>query len=448
MRFYRPDSGGRWRRGISAARRVTQRSTASTPPPVHGSRIERAYCVAAFLIGISCTTTINLVGAMPVGELVLLAVCAHAILTVAVSKRLPAPAPAHRLLFLFAACQAVALASYVVSDIWRESTSIDMIRGWLRMIFVLIDIATLALVLGGSGKAFVWLQVGTALSCLQLLLGPPLFNDYWKFGFSLPVTAFVLLLAPRFFGYWGAVTGLASLGILHFHMDFRSLGAECLALGAALSIRLLPRKSRRLLLVVGSLLCIVVAPMAVAKMFETSGSGRANRSNVERSAMIQAAWEGFTSSPLIGQGSWFSKSAVMENFLRIRAEKEEAAGGGMGFADDDFSGTAIHSQILVSLAEGGVFGGTFFFLYGLLIWWALCFALSEAPWHWTLPSRIFIVAGSFFNLWMSPFSGPARISIALTVILISLFWKERAGHQTRPSPNLSTHLSTKLFARP
>jgi hypothetical protein len=393
----------------------------------HGSfpAIERPYCLAAFLIGLFSTATVNLVGAMPLGELVLMVVCLHAMIVVALTKRLPSPIPAYRLLYVFIGFQAVALFSYVISDLWRESSNVDMIRGWLRMIFVIIDMATLGLVLGVSGRAFVWLQVGTALSFMQMICVPPLFNDYWKFGFGFPVTSLVVLLAPRIAGLWGASLGLVALGVLNFFMDYRSLGAECIAIAAVLLLRLLPKTARKTILIITAIVCLGVLPLVVSKVFGMSGSGRANRSNVERSAMIQAAWEGFTNSPVIGQGSWFSKSDVMSNFLRIRAEKEEAAGGGMGFAEDDETPMAIHSQILVSVAEGGVFGGIFFFMFGAYILWAMWFAITEAPWHWTLPSRFFILVSGFVNLWMSPFSGPARIGIATTVLIIALFWRER-----------------------
>ena len=98
----------------------------------------------------------------------------------------------------------------------------------------------------------------------------------------------------------------------------------------------------------------------------------------------------------------------------------------MQFQDDDFEGIAIHSQIVVSLAEGGVLGGTFFILYGVLVLWAIWFAVIHAAWAWTLPSRLLLLVLSFFNLWMSPFSGPIRVEIAGTVILVTILWSERS----------------------
>ena len=47
---------------------------------------------------------------------------------------------------------------------------------------------------------------------------------------------------------------------------------------------------------------------------------RAGRSDVDRTAMIQAAVEGFVESPFIGHGSWFSNSDVLDNYLYIRAD--------------------------------------------------------------------------------------------------------------------------------
>jgi len=408
-------------------------------PPTSGKTLAFFYCLAAFSIGLIRTTTISLVGAMPIGELILLVVVGHALLWLALTRRSPAPLPSPRLLALFIFCQLVAFGSYIVTDLWRESIPVDMIRGWLRMIFVLIDIGGLALIFGGASRAFLFLQIGAGLSFAQLLIAPPTFGDYWKFGFGYPATTLVFLLAPRVLGFWGAPLACFALGGLHSVMDFRSLAAICVAIGGLLLLRIVPRLARKLLMVLAALVFIVSSPVIFQKMFADTG-GRADRSNVERLAMLAAAWEGFVESPIIGQGSWFGKSQVMDNFLLIRADKAHAAGGAMHFKDDDFEGIAIHSQLFVTLAEAGLFGATFFFVYGGFIIWALWFALTDAAWHWTLPSRVFILVSGFWDLWMSPFSGPVRVNIALIVILIALFWRERsqqrAGLPAQPPAGL------------
>jgi O-antigen ligase len=213
--------------------------------------------------------------------------------------------------------------------------------------------------------------------------------------------------------------------LLHAVMDFRSFGGICVFLCFLLSLRALPKSTRKAVMAVGGVTALLLMPWISQKMFSNTG-GRSDRSNVERSSMLEAAWEGFLASPVIGNGSWFSNSDVIDNFLLIRAEREQLSGGGLGFDNTSAEGLAIHSQMLVTLAEGGVVGGAFFFCYGVFILWAIWFALGDAAWDWTLPSRLFLLVNSFWDLCMSPFSGPVRINIALTVVLIALFWRERA----------------------
>jgi hypothetical protein len=159
--------------------------------------------------------------------------------------------------------------------------------------------------------------------------------------------------------------------------------------------------------------------------FLTGTLGSATRSNVERSAMLQAAWEGFLNSPLVGNGSWFSKSDVWDNFLMLRANKEFASGQQLGFDPSDFEGVAIHSQILTALAEGGLLGGTFFLVYTALILSAFWFLLTDATWHWLMPIRLSILISSFWGIFMDPFSGTARFSIAMAVALSLVLLAER-----------------------
>jgi hypothetical protein len=399
--------------------------TAFESIPTMGKQGVRAYWAAAFILGLTRLLTFSLVGAMPVGELVLMALLGQTVLWIALFHRLPVPIPSPRLITLFCVCQFLALMSYIFSDLWRNSLPVDMIRGWLRMVFVLLDIVGLALLMGVGRRAFIYFQIGSGLSFLQIFILPPLFGDYWKFGLAYPVTVSVLLVVPFFFGFWATIFAFLGLGVLHAVMDFRSFGGICVFLCFLLSLRALPKITRKSILAVGGGATLLLMPLISQKMFSNTG-GRSDRSNVERSSMLTAAWEGFLASPVIGNGSWFSNSNVIDNFLLIRAEREQLSGGGLGFDNSSAEGMAIHSQMLVTLAEGGLVGGAFFFCYGVFILWGIWFALGDAVWDWTLPSRLFLLVNSFWDLWMSPFSGPVRINIALTVVLIALFWRERA----------------------
>jgi hypothetical protein len=313
-----------------------------------------------------------------------------------------------------------------------------MVRGWSRMVFLGINILAFAQLFGVSSRCFVALQIGLIFSFGGSLLTGPLFGDYWKFAFAYPVTTAVLLLAPRWLGFLGSIVACFALTGLQAVMDFRSVGGICAVVGVLLMLRYFPAPWRRALLLMGAVVGLILSPFAAERALSSSGE-RGTRSNVERSAMLQAAWEGFKSSPIVGQGSWFSRSKVMDDFLLIRMTNAQEAGVG-GFDDTDFEGVAIHSQILVALAEGGLFGATFFIVYGAFILWALWFCLVEARWSWLMPIRLFILLVAFWNLLMSPFSGPHRVEIALAAGLILLLWRERRELRTAAAPPISVPL--------
>jgi hypothetical protein len=381
------------------------------------------YVALSFLLGLLNHVTIRLVGLMPVDELLLGAVLVQMVVWIAFYRRLPGPLASPGLVVILLAAQLVALVSYVLSDLYRESATGDMMRGWSRMVFLGIDILAFAQLFGVSSRCFVALQCGLIFSFVGSLASGPLFGDYWKFAFAYPVTTAVLLLAPRWLGLLGGIVAAFALAALQAVMDFRSLGGICAAVGLLLMLRYFRAPWRRLILLMGAVAGLLISPFAVQHTLNSSGE-RGTRSNVERSAMLQAAWEGFVSSPLIGQGSWFSRSKVMDDFLLIRTTNAREAGVS-GFDDTDFESVAIHSQILVALAEGGVFGATFFLVYGGFILWGLWFCLVEARSNWLTPIRLFVLLVALWNLLMSPFSGPHRVEIALAVGLILLLWRER-----------------------
>src|SRR4051812_40902762 len=91
----------------------------------------------AFLVGALMPFTINVVGQLPLAELILLGLAGLVILNLGFRQQLPA-AFRSRLLWLFLGCLAVVLCSYVAADVYRESASRDMARGWSRLIFLAI----------------------------------------------------------------------------------------------------------------------------------------------------------------------------------------------------------------------------------------------------------------------------------------------------------------------
>jgi len=378
--------------------------------------------LAAFLTGVLASFSVSLVGAMPVGELILLMVNFWVLLAVVTTRRWPSALDDLPLAWIFLAALGVAFCGYIVADFYRESATRDIARGWARIAFQGLDIFAMAYLLGKSMRNVVYCAVGCAFGVLAsaLLLGA-LFGDMWKFGYAPLVTVAVLLVAG-WMSRWIAVGTSFALGILHFFMDYRAYGGFCFLIGSFILVQALPRRVRP-----------VVLPIFVA--FGLAGIGavylhsrgddvnRSDRSNLERSAMMRAVAEAFVESPLIGHGSWFSNSNVMENFAAIRWQEAQIAHMG-GFAEADGDDMALHSQILVGLAEGGVLGGVFFVVYGLGLLWALLYCVLKQSWHRATPVYLFTLISAAWHLFLSPFSGTHRVLIALAAAFVAVLHRE------------------------
>lgn len=381
----------------------------------------------ALFAGFLTPFTMSLGGELPLGELVLGVVLAWALLIIAMAHAWPGPLWQDKVFLALLAAQFVALGAYVASDLYRGSLPHDMARGWARVIFLAADFAAIAYLAGCSARNFLILLVGVQLGeVAKVFVEGALFGDYWKFGFALPVTVGVFLLA-RVGGLLLSAAAAAALGVLHFVLDFRSLGLICILVAAFVCVQAFPRSWRAWIAPLGLAGALAIGGVVYAHTTSADREGqRTSRSNVERTAMVQAALEAFRDSPLVGHGSWFSRTDVMDNFMIIREEGAQLAGvGGFAGANDEEEGVALHSQILVTLAEGGLFGAAFFIPYALGLVWALHNQVVVRPWSPAAPLRLFILSLALFNVFLSPFSGAHRVHIALAAVLIVIIHRER-----------------------
>ncbi len=397
--------------------------------PAYPGGARRAFPVAgpvSFLAGALTAFTVSLVGEMPVGELVLILVTGWAFLVLALTHEWPGPLVRNPLFVALMVCQGVALAAYVVSDVYRGSTPHDMARGWGRMVFLAIDLAAVAYLLGCSARNFPRFVLGVqAGAAAAAFIHGPLFGDIWKFGVGVPLTVAALMLASR-----GGlvVAGLAAcvMGLVHFAMDFRSLGMICLLVAVLTGVQLFPRAWRAWVVPVGLAAGLVAVSLVYQYTQASREDRRSSRSNIDRSAMVLAATEAFKESPFLGHGSWFNRSDVIDNYLLIRdAAAKEAGIGGFAGPNEEVEGVSLHSQILVALAEGGLFGAAFFIVFTFAIVWGLREQVIVREWRSAAPLRVFVLCLAFFNVFLSPFSGAHRVHIALAAGLLVLLHQER-----------------------
>jgi hypothetical protein len=298
--------------------------TLPTTAPSRGSLLS-LFGLAAFAAGFLGPFTVSLVGEMPVGELVLLLVNAALLVMLLSMERLPGKVFRSPLFWVLVACQVAALGGYVIADLYRESSTRDMLRGWARMIFQLNDLIALSFLISQTIGNYVLLMLGMAVGgTAQAIVVTPKYDDFWKFGIGVPLTVVALLIAGKIRPWLTIPTAFALAGA-HYLQDFRSMSVVCVFLAGLLLIQMLPRFFRLpLLLGAGA----ASALLAFAIFQHASDSSRATRSNVERSAMLAAAMNAVRQSPIIGHGSWFSNTRVMDDFLSIRAEEIHAQPGG------------------------------------------------------------------------------------------------------------------------
>jgi hypothetical protein len=392
-------------------------ASADEAPP--GSVWQSPSAWISFCAGFLTVFTISFVGEMPVGELGLMVTAGWAVLCVVFNNTWPGPLLQSRFLWNLLIAQLVGLGGYIFSDLYRHSFPLDMVRGWSRMVFLAIDIIAIAYLFGCARRNFIVFQLGQCIGAVTsaLVLGP-LFGDMWKFGIGVPLTYLVFFIAPLA-GAFAAMVASGAIGIVHFMLDYRSMGGVCLLVGMLTFLQSAPRGFRLWL----APLMVIAAFGAVFWIYgQTRGDNtRATRSDIERSAMAAAAFEAFEQSPLIGHGSWFSNTDVYDNFMLIRhAAAKQAHVGGFDDPNKEPGAVAVHSQILVALAEGGLFGGAFFFVYGAGLVWALYAIVFVRRWHRLTPFCTLVLLSALWDLFCSPFSGAQRVSIAMVSGLILL----------------------------
>jgi hypothetical protein len=382
-----------------------------------------ASALAAFAAGILTAFTVSIGGELPLGEVILILVFGWVTFHGVVTGSLPPEIPRTRLFRILLVCQAVAFAAYVFSDLYRHSSVHDMGRGWARMVFLAIDIVAVAYLLGCSPLNLLMFLAGQLMGdTLHSFAFGALYGDVWKFGIGVPITYLVLFLAALL-GRPALVAAAFAMGGVHLVMDYRSFGGICFAVGIATLLTLFPRRTRTWLAIPAFLLAAIAVG---GYAYKHHGDHRATRSNVSRSAMLIAAYQGFMSSPIIGQGSWFSNSPVFDNFMQIRADAAKVAGvGGFPEANEDPGTVAFHSQILVALAEGGIFGATFFLAFGAALVVAICKLTFTGDGGRYTGLYLLILISALFNWMLSPFSGAHRVYIAVACGLLVLLQRQR-----------------------
>jgi hypothetical protein len=336
------------------------------------------------------------------------------------------------------------LAAQVITDVIRGAGPDDYLRGWVKIIFVLINFIVVWTVVCVSRRRFVLYGIGLAVgTILEALLHPTVdaLSSPWKFGIGIPVTMLVALFASRLgnFKYVGVLLPLGSLAVVHLYKDFRIMGVICFVV-VIYSIFLASADSKkhsgaRRALLAFSVIAAIGAFSATYSYFAKQGVfGKYAQDKLE----VQSAGEGGTllggrreilgsgpailDSPIIGHGSW-ARDAQYGAIMRERSVelgyKRFQDGGG---SKDDLIPT--HSYLFGSWVEAGIVGAIFWMFFLIYTAYTLFSASGDEP---LLPFFAFVALMLMWDILFSPLGTPTRFIAPFFMVAMILFRRFQTG---------------------
>lgn len=376
----------------------------------------------AFLCGSLQPLTVNLVGEIYAAELLLplvglAALCARG--GDAVFRE--------RVFLIFLLALGFTLSGYVISDFIRESRPDQYLRGWGRVVLLATDFVALCILIRQDRRNLWWFALGMGVGgilYLRLILHTPI--SIWKFGYAEPMLLFAAAMSCFLPIRLGAAW-LGLLGITSMRYDFRSFAAICFLLATYMWLRaarpwqpLVGRGKSIQLLIAGGIAGALVLATLVLTESGYSSQRRAD-SNAGRTAAIEVGLIAVSRSPFIGYGSWTEDKELAElylkHYLSNRGIRDPNADAGHYFTP--------HSQILQAWVEGGVLGAAFFLVLGYQLLRSAKWAALARPVDFLTPLILYLLFSCAWNLFMSPFSAPHRIQIALGAAVLMLMHSEQ-----------------------
>jgi hypothetical protein len=312
-----------------------------------------------------------------------------------------------RTAWMLVVAAAIWLSALVLTDVVRGTEFRDLIRGWARIGFLVVDFLALYWLLTTPRRFLVWLlafSVGVGLKAVLVHQDPA---TQWKFGLSAGAffaSASVVLLASRSSGRAGAPVSAATLDLLGLLTVAATavslaLNARSSALAFLLAgMLVLACRGKALRRTLGSLAARhvwVVALLAVAALYGVGRTyiaatqagllGEEARSRLQMQTLdaadpvigligggrgeFFASVRAIADSPVIGHGSW-ARSAeyygiYVDSLRRMGSEHMAMLAEYVGRRDGHVLPT--HSHVLGAWVEAGLAGAAFWLLVAVTL---------------------------------------------------------------------------------
>ena len=411
----------------------------------------RAYAVQwwdvfAFVIPSLVFVEVEVVGRVFLTDLLLLAVLPFLLLFRGVAplrRRVP---------LTFLGLWLLWLIGLVGSDLYVDTPSHDLARGWAKVVLMGLHFITLYLLLDGRPRRVVLFALGLVVGWILVYFTsahPSAVHQPWKFGYG-PAVTWLLVLAACILGTQRAwvVAILTLAGGLNFLFGFRSLGGVCFVSAAFIVVTAFWRPSMTIRLWrTGAVIALLALfGWGVYQGYQMlAGAGllgeRALLHNMRQSggdfgllfggrSEVLVAARAISDSPIIGHGSWARDCRYAEMLVPLLSEFGYSA-----YHYDPYENCLIptHSHLTGAWTEAGITGGFFWF-------WVLGFIAVVLQHNLSASNRLtpLVVFVAFVLVWdvlFSPFGGERRFinPFLISLLIFSLEWA-RSGWEAGNRP--------------
>ncbi len=384
--------------------------------------------VLSFACGCAIHLRLDVVGEVFLAELLLVSFVLILILAKGVGRIFDGET------FLWFFCAGlVTLTGYLLSDISSSNEPWQYLKGWGRVVALVVDSAALMLLVSHGRKNLWWFMLGIGVGGVAALMSAGVPFSSWKSGHGYgDYAGFLIVACASLLPAKMGVLIVGSFGVASLYLDYRSLGAAAIVTAGFLlfcSFRngRVPLRGYQWLAVLLVSFCVAWILFAALVRTDQQYEERRELSNTGRIAGLTVAWRAITESPFIGYGSW----AADTRFARML--DEEARRQQRNFQEPvDFGRSLLpHSQFLQAWIEGGLLGTAFFLVYA----WGLVISLrwvafrSQAD-SWQASCTFVLILG-LWHLVASPFLGINRIYIALAVAAVAIARYEKRESERR-----------------
>jgi len=393
--------------------------------------------ILVIAMGLTSSFVIHLVGDLPISEVILMAILP--LLLIARGNRVLRRdfLPAFLLIGLW-------LMGQILTDVYRQTATIDWMRGDANILFFSIDLAVFIVLLGGNDRRKVLYLAAAPMSSILMTTFHP--NAYaagepWKFGYATGTITLVVLVSSVFYRKrkFGLVILLfAAIVAVNLLLNFRSPVLELLVTVALVvpviperlgSLRLLPRKGsgKRLAVLAGMALAASLTAVSLVNIVTESGllGQEAQQKNQEQSQtsgglllggrpeFIIAA-RAVLDSPIIGHGSWAKDYRYIEMFADF--ESQNGIAPSLEYLEETQGGLIpSHSHLMGTWVQAGILGAL---IWVYLLWITILSLIRLSSQEIALaPIYALTLIGFLWSILFSPLGSTQRMPDAFAIVL-------------------------------